>query len=52
MPMTRESSGWETDDGQEASDEGETKIDEVVGKLIERRKSYIFSFQLGVLILY
>ena len=35
---------------QEAADEGETEVDEVVGKVIKRRKSYNISFQMGVII--
>ena len=37
---------------QEAVDEGETEVDEVVGKFINRRNSYNIYFQLGVLISY
>ena len=35
---------------QEAADEGETGVDEVVGKCIKKRKSYNISVQIGVLI--
>ena len=35
---------------QEFSYEGETDVDEVVGKVIKRIKSYNVSFQLGVII--
>ena len=34
---------------QEAEYEGETEVDEVVGKVIKRRKSYNNSFPTGVL---
>ena len=37
---------------QEAADEGETEVDEVVGKFIKRRKFYNIFFQLRVLISY
>ena len=35
---------------QEAEYEGETEVDEVVGKVIKRRKSYNIAFQIGVII--
>ena len=37
---------------QESADEGETKVDEVVGKVNNRRQSYYIGFQLGVVISY
>ena len=43
--MTREESGGEKKTVQEAVDEGETKVDEVVGKFIKRRKSYNIPFR-------
>ena len=45
--MTREASGGDTKATQEAADEGETKVDEVVDKVIKRMKYYNISFQLG-----
>ena len=35
---------------QEAEYEGETEVDEVVGKVIKRRKSYNIAFLVGVII--
>ena len=35
---------------QETEYEGETEVDEVVGKFIKRRKSYNISFLVGVII--
>ena len=35
---------------QEAAYEGETEVDEVVGKVIKRRESYNIAFQIGVVI--
>ena len=35
---------------QESAHEGETKVDEGVGKVIKRRKSYNTAFQIGVII--
>ena len=37
---------------QEAADEGETKVDEVVGNFIRRSQYYYIDFQIGVFILY
>ena len=48
IPVTRKASGEETKDVQEASDEGETEVDEVLVKFINRRKFQKISFQLGV----
>ena len=42
--MTRESSGGETKFVQEYSYEGENEVDKVLGKVIERRKSYNIFF--------
>ena len=50
MSVTREASGRDTESVQEAADEGETGVDEVVGKYIKKRKSYNISVQIGVLI--
>ena len=35
---------------QEAEYEGETEVDEVVGKVIKRRKLYNIAFLIGVII--
>ena len=35
---------------QESKYEGETEVDEVVGKVIKRRKSYNIAFLVGVII--
>ena len=35
---------------KEVTYEGETEVDEVVGKVIKRRRSYITAFQIGVII--
>ena len=35
---------------QEAEHEGETEVDEVVGKVIKRSKSYNIAFMVGVII--
>ena len=48
--MTRELSVGDTKYGQEAEYEGETEVDEVVGKVITRRKSYNIAFLIGVVI--
>ena len=45
--MTGEESVVYTEAVQEAADEGETNVDEVVGKFIKRSESYNISFQLG-----
>ena len=37
---------------QEAEYEGETKVDEVVGKVIKRSKSYNIAILIGVIILH
>ena len=46
--MTRESPGGDTKSFQESAYEGGTKFDEVVGKVMKRRKSYNIAFQVGV----
>ena len=48
--MARESSGEYTKYVKEAAYEGETEDDEVVGKVIKRRKSYNTAFLIGVII--
>ena len=48
--MTGKLSGEYTKAIQEAEHEGETEADEVVGKVIKRRKSYNISFLVGVII--
>ena len=48
-PVTREASVVDTEYVQEAPDEGETKVDEVVGKVVNRRKSYNTYFRIGFL---
>ena len=48
--MTRELSVEYTKYVQEYSYEGETGVDEVVGKVIKRRKYYNIYFQIGVII--
>ena len=48
--MAIEASGGYTKDVQEAAYEGETEVDEVVGRDIKRSKSYNISFQIGVII--
>ena len=48
--MTRELSGVDTKSVQEAEYEGESEVDEVVGKVIKRRKSYNIAFLIGVII--
>ena len=50
--MTREEPRGETKSVQEAADEGETKVYEVVGKVISGRKYYIISFWIEVFISY
>ena len=50
MPVNRKESVGETEAVQEYADEGETEVDEVVGKFIERRKSYNISIHLGFFI--
>ena len=50
--MTRESTGGDTKHVQEAAYQGETEVDEVVGKVTKRRKSYNVAFQIWVIILY
>ena len=42
--MTRELSGGDTKSVQEVEYESETEFDEVVGKVIKRRKSYNIAF--------
>ena len=42
--MARESSGGDTKAVKEAAYEGENEVDEVVGKVIKRRKSYNIAF--------
>ena len=48
--MTREAPGVDTNAVQEATNEVETKVYEVLGKFIKRRKSYDIAFQLRVII--
>ena len=48
--MTRELSVLDTKSVQEAEYEGETEADEVVGKVIKRRKYCNISFLIGVII--
>ena len=48
--MIRSLSGGDTKSVQEAEYEGETEVDEVVGKVIKRRKSYNISFPVGIII--
>ena len=48
--MARESSGGDTKAVKEAAYEGENEVDEVVGKVIKRRKSYNIAFLVGVII--
>ena len=52
MNLTGESLVVETKYVQEASDEVETKVDEVVGKFINMRQYYYIDFQIGVFISY
>ena len=52
MNVTVEALVGETKYVHEAADEGETKVDEVVGKFIRRRQSYYTDFQIGVVISY
>ena len=52
MNVTGESLVGETKYLQEAADEGETKVDEVVGTFIKMRQSYYIDFQIGVVISY
>ena len=49
-PLDREPSGGDTKAVQESEYEGETEVDEVVGKVITRRKSYNIAFLIGVII--
>ena len=48
--MTIESSVVESKSVQEAEYEGETKVDEVVGKFTKRSKFYNIAFYVGVII--
>ena len=48
--VTGEYSGGDNKAAQEASHQGETKVDEIVGKVIKRRKSYNIAFQIRVII--
>ena len=48
--MTREISGGDNKVVQEAEYEGETEVDEVLVKVIKRRKSYNIAFLVGVII--
>ena len=48
--MTRESSVGDIKDVKEYAYEGETEVNEVVGKVIKRRDSYNISFQIRVII--
>ena len=50
--MTREESIGDTKAVKESADEGETEVDEVVGKFIRRRKYYNISVELGGFISY
>ena len=50
MPVNRKESVGETEAVQESADEGETEVDEVLGTVINRRKSYDIYFQIGVVI--
>ena len=50
--VNRETSVGETETAKESEDEGETKVDEVVGKVINMRKYYSISFRLRVFISY
>ena len=43
--MTGESLGRDNKDAQEYEDEGETKVDKVIVKVIKRKKSYDVAFQ-------
>ena len=48
--MTSESSVEYTKAVKESAYEGETEVDEVVGKVNKRRKYYNIAFQIGVII--
>ena len=48
--MPRWSLGEDTKSAKESEYEGETEVDEVVGRVIKRRKFYNISFQIGVVI--
>ena len=50
-PVTGEASWRANKYVQEAVDGGETKVDEVVGKVIKTSQSYIIAIKLGVVIL-
>ena len=50
--MTREVSGEDTKAVQEVADEGETEVDEVVGKFIKRIKSHNIYSQIMVFVSY
>ena len=52
MPVTIEAPWGETKYVKEATCEGETEVDKMIGKFIKRRKSYIISFQIGFFISY
>ena len=52
MNVTGESLVGETKYLQQAADEGENKVDEVVGTFIKMRRSYYIYFQIGVVISY
>ena len=45
--MTIESIGGDTKAVKEYSYKGETEVNEVLGKVIKRRKSYNIAFQVG-----
>ena len=49
-PVTRTLLGGDTKAVQESEYEGETEVDEVVGKVIKRRKSYNISILIGVIV--
>ena len=48
--MTRYLSGGDTKSVQKSEYEGKTEVDEVVGKVIKRRKSYNIEFLIGIII--
>ena len=48
--MIREASDLNIKAVKEATYEGETEVDEVIGKVIKSSKSYNISFRIGVII--
>ena len=50
ISVTIEASGGDTKTVKKSAYEGETEVDEVVGKGIKRSKSYNIEFQIGVII--